>query len=133
MSDAAADVLMHAPAWLAAVLLAVAAARRWRDRRAAGALLGVAAACLLLCLLMDVPVVSTAKNGWTREEPLGVRLLRAAGAPSFTTRRGPYFDHHPFVRRASWWLLAISAGCGLLAALPAPTRGGAGRGDSGER
>ena len=111
----------HAPALAGGAGLLVAAARRWRDRRATGALLAVAGAAIVASVAPHTPVPDPSAPGFAAGPPLVQFAVRAWEAEPVLFRLGLFPPEAPDWCR--WLLFAVAAACGSLAALPGRPHG----------
>ena len=108
----------HAPAFAGGAALLTAAARRWRDRRAAAALLAVAGVAVVAGVAPHAPVPLDAPPRMLLAAPLGSVAVSDSELEPLLLAVGVYPGAAPeWVR---WLCFALAAACGSFAALPGP-------------
>ena len=108
----------HLPAFAGGAALLTAAARRWRDRRSAAALLAVAGVAVVAGVAPHAPVRLDAPPGMLVTAPLGSVAARDSALEPLLLGLGVYPGGAPEWGR--WLCFALAAACGSLAALPGP-------------
>ena len=108
----------HLPTFAGGAALLTAAARRWRDRRAAAVLLAVAGVAVVAGVAPHAPVPLDAPPGMLLAAPLGSVAVSDSELEPLLLAVGVYPGAAPeWVR---WLCFALAAACGSFAALPGP-------------
>ena len=114
------------PVLLGAGAILVAAARRWRDRRAVSVWLLAAGGCLLLSAGLHVPVQDgPGRPGAARGAyPLGQVALKEFGFGRSVDAGGSLRGGRLSLGVFTWWCLAAAGVCGIAAVLCDAGEGG---------